>query len=287
MARSAFLRGVIAVLGVLAAPAVQAHPFDPFAEDKQEILKVVLDHMREGQTQEALLQADQALLLFPKHGPFYALKAQILLTARRIPEALTTVNRAIELSPDYALAYWLRGLIRMHEHDPAAALLDFEHVLKIEDQDPNLIVQAQANRGMAKADLGRYAEAIDDLNAAIEARPTAFAERQFRAGALLALNRLEAAQADIEMLEAADPQNSLTLRLRGELWLKRQRPERARAALDQAIGRNSRDAIAYRLRAQAHRQLKQPGAYRTDMAKACSLGDKPSCTLTPGAKHGS
>lgn len=256
---------------------VSAHPFDPFAEEKQAQLQLVVEHLRQGDTHEALLQTDNALTQFPKHGPFYTLRAQILLKLGQPHEALAAVEQAIVLAPEYALSYWIRGLIQQHQHNPVAAIDNFNQVLQLEDQNQTLMAQAIGSRGMALTDLGRYREALEDLNRALEVRPEAFAERQFRVVAYLALGRLDEAAADVAALLAREPNNGLLHRLQGELWLKRQNSKRALAALDRALVLNPKDAYAYRLRADAHKALGQAAKHRADRAKACDLGDTVAC----------
>lgn len=262
---------------MLTALPAAAHPFDPFAEEKQAQFQLVVEQLRQGDAHEALLQAGYAIAKFPKHGPFYTLRAQILLKRGQPREALSAVEQAIALAPEYALSYWIRGLIRQHQNNPAAAIGDFDQVLKLEDQSPTLMAQAVGSRGMALTDLGRHREALEDLNRALEIRPGAFAERQFRTVAYLALGRLNEAKADIAELLASEPNNGLLYRLQGELWLKRQDSKRALTAFDRALTLNPKDAHAYRLRAHAHKALGQSTKYRADRAKACDLGDTTSC----------
>lgn len=267
----------LAALLLAVAPPVGAHPFDPFAEEKQGQLQLIVEQLRRGAAHEALLQADNALAKFPKHGPFYTLRAQILLKLGQPHEALATIEQAIVLAPEYALSYWIRGLILQHQNNPAAAIDNFNQVLKLEDQNQTLMAQAIGSRGMALTDLGRHREGLDDLNRALEVRPEAFAERQFRAVAYLGLGRLGEAETDIAALLAREPGNSLLHRLQGELWLKRQDANRALAALDRALVLNPQDARAYRLRADAHKVLGRTVNYRADRAKACGLGDTAAC----------
>lgn len=256
--------------------ATGAHPFDPFAEDKKSALELVLTHLREGDNDEALLQVDDAIGKFPQHGPFYALKGQILLRQDRVAEALPAVNRALALSPDYALAYWLRGLIHQRQGAFAAALADFNRTLATDEDNLSLKIQATGSRGTVLVDLGRYREAIAALDDAIEARPQAFAERQSRALAHLRLGNLTAAAHDIDPLaEVSD--DPFTRKLQAELFLRRGNAQRARTLLDAAIAANPRDAQAYALRAEALAALKDPRAAARDAARACTLGVQAAC----------
>ena len=254
-----------------------AHPFDPFAQEKQAELQSVVEYLRQGNTHEALIQTDQAIAKFPKHGPFYTLKAQILLKLGQTRAAQSAVEHALTLAPEYALSYWIRGLIHQQRNNPSAAIENFNQVLKLEDENPALMAQALGSRGMALADLGRHAEALEDLNRALEVRPTAFAERQFRAVVYLALDRLPEAESDITLLFAREPDNALVHRLQANLWLKRRQPKHALNALNQSLAIDPKDAQAYRLRARAHKELGQAAAHLADLAKACELGDVASC----------
>lgn len=256
---------------------VGAHTSDPFAEEKQVQFQFVIEHLRQGNTNEALIQTGNAIAKFPKHGPFYTLRAQVLLKLGKPHDALAAVEQAIALAPEYALSYWVRGLIRQHQNNPAAAIGDFDQVLKLEDHNQILMTQAIGSRGMALTDLGRHTEALEDLNRALEVRADAFAERQFRVVAYLALGHLDEAESDLAVLLAREPNNGLLHRLQGELWSKRQDSKRALAALNRALALNPKDAQAYRLRASVHKELGQAAQHRSDQAKACNLGDTVSC----------
>ena len=274
---TAWRRAAVGGWLLIVATSVTAHPFDPFAEEKKTEFQLVVEYLRQGETHEALLQADNAIAKFPKHGPFYTLRAQILLKHGLPQEALSAVEKAIALAPEYALSYWVRGLIHQHQNNPADAIEDFNQVLKREDQNQLLLTQTIGSRGMALTDVGRYQEALEDLNRALELRADAFAERQFRAIAYLALGRLDEAESDIAALLTRDSNNSLLHRLQGELWLARQDINRALTSLDRALALNPRDARGYRVRAHAHQALGQLEKFRADLAKACGLGEATAC----------
>lgn len=262
---------------LMLSPAIAAHPFDPFAQEKQAARALIAEHLRAGDLPEALMQADAAIADFPKQPTFYALKAQILLRANRSQEALATIVRALDIAADDALSLWIRGLIYQQQGAHARAIEDFTQAIAREDDNPALKIQATGSRGMALVELGRYAEGLNDLNRAIEARPSAYAERQFRVQANLALARLPAAQADLDTLLEMNARDSFTHRLQGELQLKQAKPAQALTTLTRAIALNGKDAQAHWLRAQAHALLERPAARALDLKTACRLGETRAC----------
>lgn len=259
------------------SPGAWGHPFDPFAEEKQAARALIVEQLRAGDLHEALEQADAAIAQFPKHASFYALKAQILLRSNRSDEALATVQRALVVDTEDALSHWVRGLIYQQRSDYTRALADFTRALALDDDNPTLKIQATGNRGMVLVDLGRYSEALDDLNRAIEARPNAYAERQFRAQAYLATQRASAARTDIDALLQMHANDGYTQRLLGELQLAEGAPKLALKSLTRALALNTKDARAYLLRAQAHAALGELSARTRDLKMACDLGDRQAC----------
>lgn len=267
---------LIGCLGAGVGPA-SAHPFDPFYEEKQGELAIIGDHLRQGQTAEALEQLDKAIAKFPKYGRLRTLKAQVLLYEGRTDAALEHVNQAIELDDADAEAYWLRGVARHYRKQLDDAIADFNRVLELEEHNQALRVRAVGSRGIALVDKGRLTEGLHDLDQAIEARPSAVAERQFRAIAQLALNKPEAARADIEHVLRVDSNNALSWRLLGQLRLATGTAAEALTALDRSITLNAKDPAAYRYRADAHRRLKNAAKARADAATACRLAGTSPC----------
>jgi tetratricopeptide (TPR) repeat protein len=81
-----------------------------------------------------------------------------------IPEALEDCTRAFQISPDYAAAYYLRGLIRSQRiGDLRGSLLDFDAAIR---NDPNYSA-AYLKRGNAHSRLGDTQAAIADYTKAI------------------------------------------------------------------------------------------------------------------------
>jgi len=84
------------------------------------------------------------------------------------PDEIIRFNsEAIRLQPDYASAYYNRGLARYHKGDLEGALADYNQALRLRPDDPATL----NNRGLALADKGDFDGALADYNQALGLRP--------------------------------------------------------------------------------------------------------------------
>ena len=81
-------------------------------------------------------------------------------------ETIKEFDRAIELEPGYAGAYYNRGCI-YREGDKRRAIRDFSKAIKLKSD----YAEAYNNRGSLYADIGNYRQAIRDFSKAIKLRP--------------------------------------------------------------------------------------------------------------------
>jgi regulator of sirC expression with transglutaminase-like and TPR domain len=91
------------------------------------------------------------------------------------------------------------------------------------------------DRAVAAATLGRYAEAVEDLNRVLAAEPARAEALVFRAAAWRHLDRPELADRDVQRALAAAPENAEALLERGILRQLRGDEEGARADWERAI----------------------------------------------------
>ena len=77
--------------------------------------------------------------------------------------AIADFSKAIELKPDYAIAYYNRGLAKRRLKQYADAIKDYSKATEI---NPDF-VEAYYNRGIAKYYLGRTLEAKRDFQTAL------------------------------------------------------------------------------------------------------------------------
>jgi tetratricopeptide (TPR) repeat protein len=78
--------------------------------------------------------------------------------------AIEDFNQALQLEPNYILAYYQRGYARAFLEDYKGAIEDYSQYMQHNPND----VDALDNRGYAYYNLGKYEQAIADLNKAIE-----------------------------------------------------------------------------------------------------------------------
>jgi tetratricopeptide (TPR) repeat protein len=70
--------------------------------------------------------------------------------------AITDFDRAIELDPQYHVAYYYRGLAYCNQGDYDRAIADFDKAVELDPQD----AEAYAERGFAYAQQGENVLAI-------------------------------------------------------------------------------------------------------------------------------
>ncbi|MFJ2171263.1 tetratricopeptide repeat protein, partial [Streptomyces griseofuscus] len=120
-----------------------------------------------GRFEEALTDLNHAIQLEPDYAWAIASRGETYRLMGRFEEALTDLNHAIQLEPDYAWAIANRGETYrlMHRYDDA--LTDLNHAIQLEPD----YAWAIANRGQTYRLMSRYDEALTDLNHAIQLDP--------------------------------------------------------------------------------------------------------------------
>ena len=104
-----------------------------------------------------------SLLSLAQNAKEYTQKGRELLEKEEHVEALLNLNKAIELDPNYASAYYFRGNIKAQFDDRHGAMKDYNTAL---EKNPKL-TEAFFARGNVKMRLQDYYGAIDDYSAAI------------------------------------------------------------------------------------------------------------------------
>ena len=90
-----------------------------------------------------------------------------LIYAGNYSEAVDEYSKAIELNPNYALAYLNRGAAYQDLKQYSYAIRDYTRAIEINPVDAD----AYYNRGSVYDEMGQYSEAIQDLDKAVKLNP--------------------------------------------------------------------------------------------------------------------
>ena len=133
-----------------------------------------------------------------------------------VADKLSSYSRAINLKPNYFVAYVNRGNIKgvLGRHKDAIA--DYNKALEF---NPNL-AEAYSNRGAAKDGLGQYVDAIADYNKALELNPNLADSYSNRGVTYDNLGRFKDAIADFDEAIRLSPASAKVFNNRGTVKIK-------------------------------------------------------------------
>ena len=108
--------------------------------------------------------------------------------------AIDAYDHSVRLKPDYAEAYYNRGVAKSDLGRHEQAIADYDEAIRLKPD----YAEAYSNRGGAKSKLGRHEDAIADHDEAIRLRPDAAFAYYNRGVANTQLDRMDAAQQDLK-----------------------------------------------------------------------------------------
>jgi len=186
---------------------------------------------------------------------------------KKFTECLPFLNRAIELNPDYAIAFSSRGYVYVELKQYERAIPDFDRAIALDPND----AAAYHNRGIAYRNLKQYEQAIADYDRAIALDPNDAAAYHNRGIAYRNLKQYEQAIADYDRVIALDPNYARAYRNRGMVYGNLKQYERAITDYDRAIALDPNYARAYRNRGMVYGNLKQYERAIADYDRAIAL----------------
>jgi tetratricopeptide (TPR) repeat protein len=116
---------------------------------------------------EALLNLNKALEVDPNYAAAYLLRGNIKDNFEDRHGAMKDYNVAIEKNPKFADAYFARGNVKMKLQDYYGAIADFTSCISLNENN----IEAYFNRGKAKQFLQAYEDAINDCTKIIQINP--------------------------------------------------------------------------------------------------------------------
>jgi len=200
-----------------------------------------------GRSDDALTDLDHVIDIAQDFNMAWVSRGLVRHLLERDDEALADLDRAVELDPDNLMAYAARGMAYQNMGRYEDALADLDRAVQLdpdntlarlgvefrigrEDADQQMGHREDVRAGLARAigdsaipaqmetmsriqrartyqDMGRYEEALADLDRAVELDPDNFITRVFRGAAYQNMGRYEEALADLDRAIELGPDN--------------------------------------------------------------------------------
>lgn len=183
------------------------------------------------------------------------------------PQAITYLNRSIELSAFNSEAFFLRGIAKYELEDFIGAERDFGKALELNPKNH----EAYLYRGVCRSQQFNYREAFDDFNQALKLNSDDWRIYSNRALTDLRLDRYVDAISDCNRIIELKKDNSETYLLRGEAKAGLEMYLVAIEDFDRAIKKDSISMRPWLSRGVAHAKLEEYEAALKDMNKAIEL----------------
>jgi tetratricopeptide (TPR) repeat protein len=167
-----------------------------------------------GDLDDAIADMTKAIELKPDFVVAYVGRGLVKGHKGDFDGAIADFTKTIELKPDAILAYVNRSVAKRMKGDLDGAIADYSKVIELKPDD----VSAYDNRGKLKLDMGNLNDAIVDFNEAIKLKPAFDSAYGDRAVAKTVKGDLEGAMADYNTAIKINPQNGWAYHRRGCLY---------------------------------------------------------------------
>jgi tetratricopeptide (TPR) repeat protein len=137
------------------------------SNDARSFVKLGNDYYHSQQYSKSISEYDKAIDLNPNHATAYYNRGIALTKLGRRLAAISDCNKAIELDPSYAAAYNNRGSVYTSLGKHNTAIKDYNKVIEL---DPKYAV-GYYNRGNTYASLRKFEEAVRDYSIAVALGP--------------------------------------------------------------------------------------------------------------------
>ena len=200
-----------------------------------------LQHQQQRKYQEAIQCYDTAIDIDPQYFIAYVNRGLAKIELDKNEEAITDCDKAIEINPQSTEAYSNRAVAKIQLGKYLEAIIDCDKAIELDAKNANLY----SNRGLAKIELDKNEEAIIDCDKAIELNPQ-LAEAYFNRGVAKGkLNRCEEAITDFNKAIKINPRDANTYSNRGLAKIELGKNEEAIIDCDKAIELDVKNANAY------------------------------------------
>lgn len=155
----------------------------------------------------ALELAQKAVALDRSSPQVYWALGYVYLNREQYDEAASAAKQAVELAPNYADGFGLLAFVNYVQGNMEEAIRYTQKAMAL---NPYYTYEYPLNLGRSYYTLGRYTEAIEALQEALEHNQNAQAPRLFLAASYVRLGRQDDAEWEIEQIQILNPGTTLT-----------------------------------------------------------------------------
>ena len=220
-----------------------------------------------GQYESAIADYDMAIQLRPNYAIAYNDRGVVKGKLGKYKAAIEDYDEAVRIKPDCVVAYYNRGRTKDQLAQGSAAIKDYNIAIDLEPD----YTDAYYNRGVVKGKLGEYDAAITDYDKAIDLKPDYAIAYNNRGMAKSALKQHKAAIDDYNEAIGLKPNYADAYYNRGNAKSALKQYDAAIADYDEAIHLAPDFVIAYNNRGSAKFTLKQYDAAIDDYNEAIRL----------------
>ncbi|HVX35884.1 MAG TPA: tetratricopeptide repeat protein [Hyphomicrobium sp.] len=222
---------------------------------------------RLGQTKLALEDYNRAVELFPEYPVAYNNRGNLLLAVGQLDEAMKDFDRALVLAPGYAAAYSNRANAEMKLGKPDVAIRDFTKAIELMPASAPPL----SGRGLAYLATDKPHAAIRDFSRAVSADARFASAYRNRAEARMTIGQRDEAIEDLSRAIAFDVNNTELYVVRGYAYLLNGNTASALKDFSHAIELDGKSSAAFEGRGLANSLAEAPDDAYADLNRAIEL----------------
>jgi tetratricopeptide (TPR) repeat protein len=227
---------------------------------------------------QAIQDFNKAIQINPQYSVAYFSRSSAKGQTRDVKGALADINQAIAIDPNFAEAYLNRASIKNAQRDKNGSSADVNQAIKINPK----FSEAYLVRATIKNDQNDFPGVFSDLDSALSAAPKYLSKRQYKlliyvikGGLKFKANDMTGALESLNLAISLDSKNHLAYIFRGAVRARTNDVKGALSDFDTAIKLNFKSSYAYVLRASVKlEKLNDVNGALADINQAVSLDPK-------------
>ncbi|MEZ5043698.1 MAG: tetratricopeptide repeat protein [Saprospiraceae bacterium] len=234
-----------------------------------DLLEEIISEIDQYQFDDALNLIDTGLNLYPNSALVYDLRGVVFMRQNRFKEAMESFARAILLAPDFAIAWYNFARVEQLQGNNETAKVYFDKAIELQGD----LTKAYFDRAILLKTQGEYAAAVTDYNRVIDLKGESYMEAFLNRGiSKRMLGDFGGALIDFNSAVEAYPKNASLYKNRGNLNLVFGFYHHAIQDYTTAIQLQTDFAAAYYNRGLAHLLVHDPVSACFDLSQSADLG---------------